>query len=109
LVKKDKKLKKNKIMDEILKDARTQYFMQPNLVSIATSESVGSFRQGLGLKARHSNCRHSWNGQLDSSLVDGNRVQRLSNRGKALSRNIWNRVETKNRNGVKEANSKSRN
>jgi hypothetical protein len=77
---------------------------------------VGSDRQGLGLKARHSNCRHSWNGQLesldgylDSSLVDGNRVQRLSNRGKVLSTNVWNRVETKNRNGVKEANSESRN
>jgi hypothetical protein len=119
LVKNDKKRKKKNITDEILKDVRTQSSMQPKPRfdrNNARGESVGSFRQGLGLEARHSNCPQSWNGQLeslgrylDSTLVDGNRVRRPSNRGKVLSRNIWNRVESMKRNGVKQANSKSRN
>jgi hypothetical protein len=82
--------------------------------TLSVGSSVGSFRQGLGLEARHSNCPQSWNGQpeslggyLDATLVDGNRVPRPSNRGKVLSRDIWNRVESMKRKGVKQANSKS--
>jgi hypothetical protein len=111
------------IVDECTQLKRVEFFHRKNEIGKYLCELFHMFHKDRSdgrhvryVRRDNAGENHTYRDRAQSSAwklnirfeFGGNRVRRQSTRGKLLSRNICNRVETKKRIGVKQANANSR-